>query len=95
MNIISRLFCYPLLERELANREARIAELTERVSELEDRLFIVRGLPPKGTDLSPTTHRITIPPYRTGRQRVRDMATPAVGKLSAEDERAIEESLTQ
>lgn len=99
MNIFSRMFCYPILERELnnriADRDTTIAEKDERIAELEDRLFIRFGLPPKGVDLSGSQPGVRIAPYRTGRQRVREMVTPPVEMLSAEDTKILDEAVTQ
>jgi hypothetical protein len=99
MNIISRMFAYPILERELTNRiedrDKIIAEKDERIAELETRLFIRFGLPPSGVDLSGTTKGTMIPAYRTGRQRVREMVTPPVVTLSAEEEKMMDDVMTQ
>lgn len=96
-NIFVRLFAYPILERELMNRiadrDAQITSLKVEVQELRDRLFMVRGVP-VGGQVSNSTG-VVLPPYRTGRQRLRDMVTPAVSILSREDEENIEKSLTQ
>lgn len=100
MNIISRMFCYPILERELSNRiadrDAIIVSQQIRIEDLENRLFMVRGVPVKGADVTPSKATY-IPAYRTGRQRLSDMVKPQVvaGELSAEDEAQIRERLTQ
>lgn len=97
-NIFVRLFAYPILERELMNRiadrDAQITSLRIEVQELRDRLFLVRGVPTSGAQVTGATGT-TIPAYRTGRQRLREMITPQVGILTAEDEKTIEDSLTQ
>jgi len=97
MNIISRMFCYPLLEQvaaeRIADRDREIVSLKLRVEELENRLFMVRGLPPKGEIT--TGKPAYVPPYRTGRQRLRDMVTPQIEKLTEEEEKQIADSLTQ
>ncbi len=99
MNIFSRGIAYPILERELLNRladrDAEIVNLRTRISDLEDRLFMVRGVPPKGAEI-PTGKAAYIPTYRTGRQRLRDMVKqPVVETLSEEEEAQIRDSLTQ
>ena len=99
MNIISRMFCYPIMERELLNRiadrDATIVNQRIRIKDLENRLFMARGLPVKGAEIN-TGKPAYIPTYRTGRQRLRDMVTPTVTtELSAEEEAQIRDSLTQ
>lgn len=87
------MFCFPLLERQVAERDATIAEQKQRIADLEDRLFMRFGMAPRSSVL--VDHGKPIPPYRTGRQRVKDMLTPPVNELSAEEAKTIEESLTQ
>ena len=98
-NPFTRLFAYPILERELnnriADRDATIADLHLRIDDLETRLFVRFGLPPKGVDLSSSKQGVMIPPYRTGRQRVRDMVTPQIATLSPEEEKMMDEAVTQ
>lgn len=95
MNIFTRLFAYPILERELMNRladrDAQIVSLKVEVQELRDRLYAKHGYVASGEKLMPSPPV----PYRTGRQRLRDMVTPPIEKLSREEEQMIEESLTQ
>lgn len=95
MNIFSRIFAYPILERELLNRiadrDAQIVSLKVRIGELENRLFMVRGLPVQGE----TPKKTHIPQYRTGRQRLKDMMKVPVTELTAEEEAQIKDSLTQ
>lgn len=101
LNIFVRLFAYPILERELSNRIAdrdlEITHLRVEVQELRDRLFMVRGVPTSGQSTAPSLGQI-IPAYKTGRQRLREMVTPplvAEVHLSEEEQRMIDESLTQ
>lgn len=98
MNIISRIFCYPILERELTNRiadrDTQIVSLKIEVQELRDRLFLVRGVPAGGSSLSSSQAQI-VPSYMTGRQRLRKLVTPQVGLLTPEEEKVLEESVTQ
>lgn len=98
MNIISRIFCFPLLERELNNRiverDVVIEEQKVRIEDLENRLFVRFGLPAKGVDLS-GSKGVVIEPYRTGRQRVRDMVKPPIVTLTPEEEQSIQDTLTQ
>lgn len=98
MNIISRMFCYPIMERELLNRladrDAQIVSQQVRIEDLENRLFMVRGVPVKGEDVK-IGKPAYIPTYRTGRQRLRDMVKPDVVPLSSEEEAQIRDSLTQ
>ncbi len=97
-NPFTRLFAYAILERELTNRIADrdvvINELKAENLELRNRLFVRFGLPVSGQDLN-IGKLAMIPAYRTGRQRVRDSVTPPIVTLSAEDEKAIEQTLTQ
>lgn len=99
MNIISRIFCYPILERELtariADRDRQIVSQQVRIEDLENRLFMVRGVPVKGAEIT-TGKPAHIPTYRTGRQRLRDMVKPTVtATLTEEEEKQIEDHLTQ
>lgn len=83
-----------LLDR-VADKEAEITSLKVRVEDLENRLFMVRGVPVKGAEI-PTGKAAYIPTYRTGRQRLRDMVKqPVIETLSEEDEAQIRDSLTQ
>lgn len=81
-----------LLDR-VADRDAEIVNLRVRIDDLENRLFMVRGVPVKG-DVS-IGKPAYIPTYRTGRQRLRDMVSPKVETLTAEEEEQIKNSLTQ
>lgn len=98
MNIISRMFAYPILERELCNRladkDAEILRLSIEVQELRDRLFLRHGMVPSGEKVTSQVGQ-PLPPYRTGRRRLRDMVTPAVSVLSEEDQATIDATLTQ
>lgn len=99
MNIISRIFCYPILERELLNRiadrDTRIVSLQVENQELRDRLYVRHGFVPSGQPIEIGKPAL-VPAYRTGRQRLREMITPpAVASLSAEEEAQIKESMTQ
>lgn len=99
MNIISRVFCYPILERELLNRiadrDSQIVSLKIENQDLKDRLYMRHGFVPSGQSID-IGKPAQVPPYRTGKQRLRDMVTPpAVAPLSAEEQRIIEESVTQ
>ena len=92
-NIFTRIFGFSLLLDRLADKDAQIVSLKVEIQELRDRLFQRHGLPASGEQPQP---HVAIPAYRTGRQRLRDRVTPALtSELSAEDEKAIEESLTQ
>ncbi len=87
------------MERELLNRladrDSEIVNLRVRVNDLENRLFMVRGVPVKGADI-PTGKPAHIPVYRTGRQRLRDMVKePVIKSLTPEEEEQIKNSLTQ
>lgn len=97
-NIFVRLFAYPILERELSNRiadrDAQIVNLKVEIQELRDRLYMRHGFVPSGEKATSVPGKI-IPPYRTGRQRLRDMVEPKVGLLTAEEEQRLEESVTQ
>jgi len=100
VNIFSRIFAYPILERELLNRIAdrdrQIVSQQIRIEDLESRLFLSRGLPVKG-EINVGMAAV-VPSYRTGRQRLRKMVTPPLvteEKLTAEEEKQIAESLTQ
>lgn len=100
MNIISRMFCYPVMERELTNRiadrDVQIVSQQVRIEDLENRLFLVRGVPVKGEDIK-IGKPAYIPAYRTGRQRLNDMAKPTVvaEPLTADEEKQIQDSMTQ
>lgn len=97
-NIFTRIFAYPILERELSNRiadrDAQIVSLKVEIQELRDRLYMRHGFVPSGEKATSVPGKI-VPPYRTGRQRLKDMVTPKVELLSDEDHRMIEESVTQ
>lgn len=101
VNIFTRLFAYPILERELsariADRDAEIVHLRIEVQELRDRLFLKSGLLPSGQSASASMGAV-VPAYRTGRQRLRDMVTPPLvseTELTAEEQRQIDDHLTQ
>lgn len=97
-NIFTRLFAYPILERELTNRIAdrdkQIVSLQVEVQELRDRLYVRHGFVPSGQSVD-IGKPVLIPPYRTGRQRLNDLVKPATEMLTPEDEQQIEQSLTQ
>ena len=92
-NILTRIFGYSMLLERLADRDAQIVSLKVEVQELRDRLYIKHGLAPSGAPVAVTG--AVIPPYRTGRQRLKDMVTPQISSLSPDEERMIEESITQ
>jgi len=92
MNFLARIFAYPILMERLADKDAQIVSLKVENQELRDRLFMVRGVPTSGQQTS--SHPV-VAPYRTGRQRLRDMVEPKINQLSREDEQMIEDSLTQ
>lgn len=97
-NIFTRIFAYPILERELSNhiadRDKQIVSLKVEIQELRDRLYMRHGFVPSGEKTTSMPGKI-IPPYRTGRQRLKDMVTPKVESLTAEEEKRLEESVTQ
>lgn len=99
-NFITRIFAYPILERELLNRLAdrdkQIVSQQVELQELRDRLYIRHGFVPSGqsVDIGKPAY---IPAYRTGRQRLKDMVKPGVTSesLTAEEEKQIQDSMTQ
>jgi len=96
MNIFTRIFAYPILEREMsariADKDAQIVSLKVEIQELRDRLFNKHGMVTTTGTVTAGPH---IPHYLTGRQRLRKMVEPVNAQLTPEDERRIEESLTQ
>lgn len=98
-NIFTRIFAYPILERELLNRladrDTQIVSLKIENQDLKDRLYMKHGFVPSGQsiDIGKPAH---VPPYRTGRQRLREMVMPPVAAtLTEAEQRIIEESVTQ
>lgn len=99
-NIFTRILAYPIIERELSNRiadrDAEIVQLRIEVQELRDRLYLKHGLPPSGQQMS--ARGSVLPSYLTGRQRLRKLVTPPIVsevELTAEEQRVLDESLTQ
>lgn len=91
MNIFTRIWGFPILLDRLADKDAQIVSLKVEIQELRDRLFTKHGYTPVGEKVT-VGH---IPPYRSGRQRLKDMVEPRIGLLSPEEQKVIEESLTQ
>lgn len=93
---LTRIFGYDMLLERLADRDMQIVNLKTRVSDLEDRLFQRHGMMPSGEQLQQS--HIAVPPYMTGRQRLRKLVEPnivAQEPLTPEEEAQIRESLTQ
>lgn len=100
MNIVSRLFCYPVMERELLNRIAdrdkQIVSQQIEIQELRDRLYMRHGFVPSGQPIE-AGKPAHIPAYRTGRQRLNDLVKEEViaPPLTPEEEKQIADHLTQ